>query len=594
MKKYSTIDTKGAKSILRIFFVIIFSLLMSGVYSQNPSRKPSRQSALEAFSRKNYDLAYNQFSALSDLYPKDPLYKYYRGVCLVNLERDPAIASSLLTEAIQGSLAVRSVPSDGLFYLGRAQQLEGKYSDAILTFSRFSEQEGKRTARQMNVPEYIRQCEEHKGRVDQQKVISQEVIAQNNKNELSEAQENISVTKEPLNNVNKKGKEPLPGDYEALLAEALELRFKSDSLSRLAERKRAEMDRTEASLKSVLRTEIQNLEKLSSSNRELAEKKMAEAQLLINKPEGPGTDTSKILTSLKKSTVLNDSVKAADTQINRNLKSDSTLSANLQPAGKTITQKNNMIADKEPITGDLPAKQPTIANIPSAPVFSEFAVNKKPVYKPGEKLQVNPDIPSGLIYRIQVAVFRNPVAPSFFKGMTPVYGFKANGATLTSYYVGMFRRSSDASKALIQVKSLGFKDAFIVAIMDGKPVSLDRAAVMEKEWGSKSLVENNSNQQKDTIPPTLVYRIEIKKSPKPLPNEQVENMRKLGGSHVFDILVNNSKQYIYLIGKFITFKSASEYGDLLVRNGFKEARVVAYLGDREIPVETARQLFEEY
>ena len=253
-----------------------------------------------------------------------------------------------------------------------------------------------------------------------------------------------------------------------------------------------------------------------------------------------------------------------------------------------------MIADKEPITGDLPAKQPTIANIPSAPVFSEFAVNKKPVYKPGEKLQVNPDIPSGLIYRIQVAVFRNPVAPSFFKGMTPVYGFKANGATLTSYYVGMFRRSSDASKALIQVKSLGFKDAFIVAIMDGKPVSLDRAAVMEKEWGSKSLVENNSNQQKDTIPPTLVYRIEIKKSPKPLPDDQVENMRKLGGSHVFDILVNNSNQYIYLIGKFITFKSASEYGDLLVRNGFKEARVVAYLGDREIPVETARQLFEEY
>jgi len=49
---------------------------------------------------------------------------------------------------------------------------------------------------------------------------------------------------------------------------------------------------------------------------------------------------------------------------------------------------------------------------------------------------------------------------------------------------------------------------------------------------------------------------------------------------------------VYLIGKFITFESASEYSDLLIRNGYRDAKVVARLGKRVIPVETAKQLFD--
>ena len=61
-----------------------------------------------------------------------------------------------------------------------------------------------------------------------------------------------------------------------------------------------------------------------------------------------------------------------------------------------------------------------------------------------------------------------------------------------------------------------------------------------------------------------------------------------------DIIKNDSGQGIYLIGKFLTFESAAEYADLLARNGQKEAKVVAYLGNREISVETAKQLFDKF
>ena len=110
--------------------------------------------------------------------------------------------------------------------------------------------------------------------------------------------------------------------------------------------------------------------------------------------------------------------------------------------------------------------------VKSAGIFSFFEVLPKEAAYPDEKIKIDPEVPAGLIYRIQLAVFRNPVAPSYFKGITPVYGFKVPGTDKTNYYAGMFRRSADAKKALLQVKETGFKDAFIVALSDNKAVRL--------------------------------------------------------------------------------------------------------------------------
>jgi hypothetical protein len=66
----------------------------------------------------------------------------------------------------------------------------------------------------------------------------------------------------------------------------------------------------------------------------------------------------------------------------------------------------------------------------------------------------------------------------------------------------------------------------------------------------------------------------------------------MAGRHGLDIQPLDDGNIVYLIGKFITFESAVEYADLLMRNGYREVKVVAWLGKKEIPVDTARQLFE--
>jgi hypothetical protein len=188
------------------------------------------------------------------------------------------------------------------------------------------------------------------------------------------------------------------------------------------------------------------------------------------------------------------------------------------------------------------------------------------------------------------------VTPSFFKGLSPVYGFKITGTDKTIYYAGMFRKSSDAGKALSIVRAKGFKDAFIVGLSGNRSVSPDRSASMEKEWSKKPLGTGESrlsDNRSDTIPPTLTFRVEVTRSAKPLKEDIVEEIRKISGNKGLDIVTIEDGQTDYLIGKFITFETAAEYSDLLKRNGYRDAHVVSWLGNKEIPIETARQLFDK-
>jgi hypothetical protein len=107
------------------------------------------------------------------------------------------------------------------------------------------------------------------------------------------------------------------------------------------------------------------------------------------------------------------------------------------------------------------------------------------------------------------------------------------------------------------------------------------------------IIENgNSKSATDTVPPTLSFKVEVIRSPKPLKDDVAEGIKKIAGSRTLVIQPIGDGNTSYLISKFITFESAAEYADLLKRNGYSEARVIAFLGNNEIPVETAKQLFE--
>jgi tetratricopeptide (TPR) repeat protein len=579
-----------------ILIVLITVLSESIIYSQGDQSRPSRQSALEAFSREDYEVALNEFSELLLVYSKDPLYKYYSGVCLVKLNRNPENAVILLEQALQGAAVIRTVPADGWFYLGRAQQMSGRFADAINSFNVFTDQSGRKSAREFNVAEYIHQCNERKGELNETE-IRRARSTKTKDAELVTKEKPELQTETDRQPVDKTGipADTLPSDYEELITEALDYQVKADSLQGIVVKRKEELASLTDSERPALEKQISEIEQMSSAYQKLADQRYNEAMALIGKTNLTGIDKySKNISGLEtqqEKYVQDISISkdkegmAVDTV--SSIKKDLTEQEKKQESeGKS--EKDSVYTTKAKADAEVKFPEET-------EVFSIFEIVSNPVYATEDKIMIDPDIPEGLVYRIQVAVFRNPVAPSYFKGITPVYGFRVTGTDRTNYYAGLFRRFVDASKSLAFVKQKGFKDAFIVSLYGGKRVSSERAAILEKEWGKRPFSSGPGpgfDYQKDTIPPTLSFRVEVMRSEKPLEDDMAETIRKIAGKRGLDIYTTGEGSIVYLIGKFITFESASEYADLLVRNGYHEAKVAAWLGKREIPLDIARQLFE--
>ena len=556
---------KLKKQVIFICFLLVAELPLTNLFSQN-IQKPTRQSSFEAFSRGNYEKAYAEFRELLLTYSKDPLYKYYSGVCLVKLKKDPGEATSLLQQAIQTTGSLKTLPADGLFYLGRAQQMAGRFADATASYNSYTEQVGKKTAREMGVPEFLKDCTENKGQVTIPEVKAP-VVKKDTKTDSIKFQPkpNPEISKPVQNTLNNPpiAKESLPIKYEKVLGEAIELQFKADSVTTIVSGQKKELENLTGDQRSILKAKIAENEKIAASFQALADKKYKEAQLAMH----PDIDTTRnLIKQPAENKLVSDSTKKSEAS-----------------AFKT-TDKNTAM------TGEV---IPPVSNLVG--VFTFFDVAGKTETDPDAKITIDPEVPPGLIYRIQIAVFRNPISLAYFKGITPVYGFKIEGTDKTSYSVGMFRKPSDASKALSSVKSKGFKDAFIIALVDNKRVSADRAALLEKEWGEKpfySIEKTVPKTEADTITPTLVFRVDVIRSLKPLTEDVVENIRKMAGTRGLDIQLLDDGKIDYLIGKFITFETASTYADLLKRNGYRESQVSAWLGKKEITIETAKKLFD--
>lgn len=508
------------EKIVALLFVII-AISIPEVYAQ----KATRQSASEAFAKGNYEQAFSDYSELLRMYPRDPVYKYYSAACLVKLERNLEEASTLIEQAL-GSGSLKSLPDDAVFYLARTRQMQGNFDEAEKTFNRFTAAAGKKKAKELGVPEYIKQCREGQGRVDDAVPVAG-VKPPETKPEYRPAP--------PV-------AQPLPEEVDRNLGQKLDTQYRADSL-------------------------------------EAAQLKVKQAVPAEPEPALPEPAVAVENVALQATIQATTAVSAAPVSVT---------SAPVAQAVVTEPQASTAnIIDTTIRLREMLSKTPA--------VLSVFEVLPQPVTDPKATIEINPEPPEGLVYRIQTAVFRNPVQLAYFKGISPIYGIKGAAATVTIYYAGIFRKAADAARALASVRAKGFKDSFVVAQMANKTVSAERAAILEKEWGDKPLFGaqlNETAEKLDTIPPTLLLKVEVARSMQPLREEAIDPMRRLAGKRNFDVLKLENGSLAYLIGNFITFESAEDFAGLLQRNGYRDAKVVAWLGKREIDIQTAKQLFE--
>ncbi len=204
-------------------------------------------------------------------------------------------------------------------------------------------------------------------------------------------------------------------------------------------------------------------------------------------------------------------------------------------------------------------------------VNTEFQIVEVSPYGPNNPIPVDEALPQGVLYRIQLGAFSNPVSIQSFKGMTPISAEKVSGGKVTKYYVGKFLSLTNAEKALPSVKGLGFKDAFIIAWHNGRSVALSRAQSLEKQeviQPSETRIEIQPENSE------LLYVISLGSFKGRLPDDVSQTVRTLAPGK--DIIRKPDSQggFTYSVGNFKSLSEVNRVKDNLIGSGIGGAKVV--------------------
>ena len=259
-------------------------------------------------------------------------------------------------------------------------------------------------------------------------------------------------------------------------------------------------------------------------------------------------------------------------------------------------------------------------------IETSFKIIDKQAVDVSVPLPVNIKNPRGLVYRVQVGAFRKPVPNEFFREFSPVSGdILPNG--LTCYMAGYFNNVNTASTAKNDIRTIGYKDAFIVAYCDGKRISFSEAKALEASGACVPLTDNELkiavleslptptpietntaspqnlpevvkpivdityNQAQGAVEAVAVeslealfFTVQVGVYNKPIKQEQLPGFTELFTSK------SAKGQIRYSSGKFQSVEDAKTRRKEAVEKGVADAFIVAYYKGNRITIAEANQL----
>lgn len=219
-------------------------------------------------------------------------------------------------------------------------------------------------------------------------------------------------------------------------------------------------------------------------------------------------------------------------------------------------------------------------------------------YNERNPIPIDPPMPSGLMYKVQIGAFRNPIRQDIFKGIAPIMG-ERTASGFTRYTAGEFNNFASADNAKNRIQSLGYNDAFVVAFMNGQRISVTQARAIER--GEDVQIAAQTPTTNPTRPPrTMQTNRFIKQGP-----IEVRSVENIGGSFytvqvgVFSRPVTSDKifnitplqqenmsngLYRYTTGKFDNLNDVNQAKDEARALGVVDAFVTAYRNGQRVTI----------
>ncbi|MBI2279501.1 MAG: PD40 domain-containing protein [Bacteroidetes bacterium] len=242
-----------------------------------------------------------------------------------------------------------------------------------------------------------------------------------------------------------------------------------------------------------------------------------------------------------------------------------------------------------------------------------FTPNKSAAYNENKRIPSSVKLPEGLVFKVQIGAFRNPIPQDHFRGFAPIMAEDA-GNGITRYTAGLFKTFNMANEAKNAIRTIGYPDAFVVAFFNGKRININeaRAMVGGTITDNSSQSTNNSQQQPQTsnfepatsnktipAPKTNVelvedgistdvnkikgvfFTVQVGVYSKPITAEQLNNVTPLNSERTANGLIR------YTSGKYSTLNEANAAKDRIRTLGITDAFVIAYANGNRVGVNEA-------
>jgi hypothetical protein len=296
------------------------------------------------------------------------------------------------------------------------------------------------------------------------------------------------------------------------------------------------------------------------------------------------------------------------------------------------------VVETPEVVAEQPEAQPKdILAIPKTGFIFEAGTS---FYSEEEPIPVDPPLPSGVIFKVQIGAFRNQIPVEHFTGLTPLTAEKLDNG-ITRFSVGIFYDMPTARLAQAQVRSVGYDDAFIVAFLNGERISINQAlgilggqpqqVPVDVVVDDQSPVNNVNDQQNSNVDNSIDIRSDLNQNssstventnesednqthvgyynaPNAAPATEVESITKLfytvqvgvyskpvSLGDIFNIQPLNVERtglgYTrYTSGQFSDILEAETHKDYVINQGITDAFITAYFQGKRVSVERAQTL----
>ena len=318
--------------------------------------------------------------------------------------------------------------------------------------------------------------------------------------------------------------------------------------------------------------------------------------------------------------VVNNTTKTADnTAVDNTTKTSDNAVVN-----NTTKTADNSAVDNTTKTSDNAVVNKTSNNNTSVS-SAVFVKTTVPVYSASKPIPVNEKLPEGLIFKVQIGAFRNPIPQDLFTGMSPITG-ETTPQGFTRYTAGLFTTFVTADKVKQEIRDLGYKDAFVVAFLNGKRIPMIEAMAMTGETmpannqivANTTSVDNTTKTADNAVATntanntTNITNANTAVQPVTTP-ENTQNVATVGGLFytvqigVYSQVVSSRKlyniqplytevapngNYRYNTGIYNNVGRAVEAKNMIIDVGIKDAFVTAYFNGKRISLPEADLLIK--